>query len=210
VDPLITTAQLAARLHIDVAALDEDAADQAIADASGIIRALTRQDLTLVENDTALLAGGTRILTLPQRPVVVDSTHLLTVVEVGDFGAADLAMVEDRDYTRIGAELTRGQPWWNTSRLMGWPRARNFGVWAPRVRVTYSHGYTELPGDIVDACLDAASVIYENPGGRRQVTIDDYTETFASEVLGAAMVDNLRRKLGLMGRRRGAWSVTPG
>lgn len=208
-DPLITTEQLAARLHIDVADLDTAAADLAIRGASGIVRGLTRQTISLVEGDTVLLAGGKRILTLPQRPVVVDETHALTVVEVGDFGAPDYPMVADRDFTRLGDQLTRGQPWWNTSRLMGWPWSRTLGVWAPRVRVTYSHGYATIPDDIIDACLDAAAPIYDNPSRLRQVTIDDYTETYASEVLGAALVENLKKKLGLLGRRRGAWSVTP-
>lgn len=208
-DPLINTGQLAARLHIDVADLDPAAADQAIADASGIVRALSGQDVTLVENDTVILAGGRRVLTLPQRPLVVDETHPLTVVELGDFGALELTMVEARDYTRLGNELTRGQPWWGTTRLMGWPWSRVPGVWAPRVRVTYSHGYETIPADYVDVSLDAAAVLYANPTGLRQVTIDDYTETWASEALGAAMVQNLKEKLGLFGRRRGAWSVAP-
>lgn len=208
-EPLITTGQLTARLKISLNDLDQAAADQAIRSASGIVRALTRQTITLVENDTVVLAGGKRVLTLPQRPLVVDGTHTLTVVEVGEFGAPDLTMVEDRDYTRLGNELTRGLPWWqSTTRLMGWPWTRPLGVWAPRVRVTYSHGETVAPDDIVDACLDAAVPIYDNPSRLRQVTIDDYTETYASEVLGDALVESLRRKLGVEGRRRGAWSIT--
>ncbi|PRY56443.1 hypothetical protein [Glycomyces artemisiae] len=209
-DPLITKAQLAARLHKDVADLDDATADLALYTSSGIVRGLTQQTISFVEHETVLLGGATQKLTLPQRPVAVDDDHPLTVVEVGDFGGLDLTLVEDRDFTRLGNELTRGQAWSQTSRLMGWPRTRVLGVWSPRVRVTYSHGYTEIPGDIVDACLDAAVPCYQNPTGLRQRSIDDYSETFASEFLGAALVANLKVKLGLLGRRRGAWSVTPG
>lgn len=211
-DPLITKAQLAARLHKDVDALDDATAELALFTSSGIVRGLTQQTISLVENETVILGGGTQKLTLPQRPLLDDVDHPLTVVEIGDFGGTDLPMVEDRDFTRLGNELTRGQSWWQTSRLMGWPRTRVLGVWAARVRVTYSHGYPldAIPGDIVDACLDAAVPSYKNPTGLRQRSIDDYSETFASEFLGAALVANLKVKLGLLGRRRGAWTVTPG
>lgn len=182
----------------------------AVTHASGLVRAIARQQFDFVSQETVVLRGGERVLTLPQRPAVVDTgPNPLTVVEVGEFGGIDITMLENRDFSRYGNELTRGYPWWwnSTQRLMGYPRTRPLGVWAPKVRVTYSHGYATIPDDIVSLVLDAAAVLYDNPTGLRSFTIDDYTETKAQEVLGAAMVDSIRIKLGIAGRRRRAFSI---
>lgn len=204
---LVTVVQLASRLQQDV---DTSSGQEAVDKASGLIRAVARQTFSFVSQETAVLRGGERVLTLPERPLVVDTgPNLLTVTELGEFGSADLLLAENRDYSRIGNELTRGWPWWwNTGqRLMGWPYMRPLGVWAPRVRITYSHGYATVPDDIQGFVLDAASALYDNPTSLRSVSIDDYSETKASEVLGAAMVEQIRTKLNIAGRRRRAFSV---
>jgi hypothetical protein len=204
---LATPSQLASRLQQDV---DTATAQLALDGASGLVRAIARQQFDFVSQETVVLRGGERVLTLPQRPLVVDSgPNLLTVVELGEFGGINMTMVENRDFSRIGNELTRGYPWWwnQTQRLMGYPRALPLGVWTPRVQVTYSHGYTTIPDDVLSCVLDAGSVLYDNPTALRSVSIDDYSETKAQEVLGAAMVDQIRMKLGIAGRRRRAFSI---
>lgn len=208
---LATTAQLAARLQIDPAAINAAAATQALTDASGLVRAISRQQIDFVAGDTVILTGGERILALPQRPVVVDGSNPLTAVELGDYGGIDFVMLEGRDFVRTGDQLKRGYPWWyNTStRLMGWPWRRPFWVWAPRVRVTYSHGYQTIPDVVVAFVLSAAATLYTNPGLLRSFTIDDYSETYATETLGMD-VTSLRRSLSAAGVRRGAFSVRPG
>ena len=205
--PLATAAQLASRLQMTlVSPADQDA----VTHGSGLVRAIARQQFDFVSQETVVIRGGERVLTLPQRPLVIDAgPNLLTVTELGEFGGIDIPMIENRDYSRVGNELTRGYPWWwnNSQRLMGYPRTRPLGVWAPRVRVTYSHGYQSMPDDIVSMVLDAASVLYDNPTGLASVKIDDYSETKAQQLLGAAMVDSIRMKLGMTGRRRQAFSI---
>ncbi len=204
---LAIPAQLASRLQMDV---DTSTAQLALDGASGFVRAIARQQIDFVSQETVILRGGERILRLPQRPAVVDTgPNLLIVTEIGEFGGVNVSMVEDRDYSRIGNELTRGYPWWwnQTQRLMGFPRFRPLGVWAPKVQVTYSHGYVTIPDDIVAIVLDAAAVLYDNPTGLRSISIDDYTETKAAEVLGTAMVQSIADKLGIAGRRRRAFSI---
>jgi len=205
---LATVAQLTSRLQRGT--LDPTSAQDAVDQASGLVRAIAGQTFSFVSQDTVVLTGNERVLKLPQRPVVVDTgPNLLTVIELGEFGGIDIPMIENRDYSRVGNELTRGYPWWwnQTTRLMGYPRTRPLGVWAPRVRVTYSHGDTTIGLDVVSVVLDAAGVIYDNPTGLRSFTIDDYTETKATEVLGAAMVDGIREKLGITGRRRRSFMI---
>ncbi|HTI26180.1 MAG TPA: hypothetical protein VL652_34645 [Kutzneria sp.] len=203
---LATPDQLASRLQKD---LDTSSAQLAVDGASGLIRAISAQVFTFVSQETVVLTGNERVLTLPQRPLVVDDSNPLTITEMAEFGGVAVLMVEDRDYSRVGNQLTRGFPWWwNTGgRLMGYPRTRPLGVWAPRVQVTYSHGYTTIPDDVVSVVLDAASVLYDNPTGIRAYSIDDYSETKAAEVLGAAMVQSIADKLGVAGRRRRAFSI---
>lgn len=202
---LATASQLASRVQSDV---DTASAQLALDNASGLIRAIARQQITFVSQETIDLPGGGRILALPQRPLVVDGSNPLTVVELGDFGGENITLVEGRDFERLGNELTRGYPSWALEgRLQNWPANRVRGIWAPRVRVTYSHGYATVPDDVVDLCLDVAQALYTNPNGLRSMTIDDYSETRATELLGAATVESIKARLGATGRRRGAFTI---
>lgn len=201
---------LAARLGVEVDDLDVAQAQTALANASGIVRSLTgppRQDLEFVSQETVILRGGTQVLALPQRPEVVDVDNPLTVVELGDFGAEGFTCVEGRDFERLGGELTRGYPWWWSSKLMGWPYNRPLGTWARRVQVTYSHGYAQIPDEIKAIVLDVAQMLHDNPKGLRSVRIDDFSEDYSSETLGAFTTEGIKSRLGNMGYRRGAHSI---
>ncbi|MGW0626428.1 hypothetical protein [Streptomyces sp. NPDC002758] len=200
--PLATAADLQA-----AGATGSDAAlELALRRASARVRRYTRQDITFVENDTITLPGGERVLRLPQYPLVVDDAHPLTVTEVADFSGVEWTAIENRDYSRIGNELTRGYPWQAPNRLMGWPWNRALGIWGPKVRLTYSHGYTEIPDDIVDVVLDLATMNLANPENLRQVAIDDFQRTFASETIGSAKLTQ-QHKEDLRPYRRAAFSV---
>lgn len=204
---LVTPTQLASRLQRDV---DTSSAQDACTAASGLVRAVAKQQFDFVSQQTVELFGGDRTLLLPERPLVVDAgPNLLTVVEVGEFGGIDFTCIENRDFSRIGNELTRGYPWYwnNTQRLMGYPRTRPLGVWAPKVRVTYSHGYLTIPDDVQSIVLDVATVLFDNPTQLQSVHIDDYSESKAAATLGTAMVQSIRDKLSITGRRRRAFSV---
>lgn len=205
---LATVAELEAAMRLTAGSLDTAQADLAIRRASARVRSYTRQSITFVENDTVELPGGDRVLMLPERPVVVDGAHPLTVVELGEMGGLEVPAVEDRDFTRLGAELTRGYPWYAPTRTMGWPWRRQLGVWAPRVRVTYSHGYTDVPDDVLDVVLDLASMNLSNPENLRSISIDDYARTYASETIGGAGLSG-DHKQALRPYRRPAFSVRP-
>lgn len=202
---LATSAELNARMGGTIGTAQ---ASQALIDASGWIRAISGQTVSFIPDETIVLVGGDRELVLPQRPVVVDVTHALTVIELADFGGTSVPAIEGRDFERVGNELTRSAPYWNASRLMGWPYPRPTGVWAPRVQVTYSHGYQVIPADIVALVLDVAQAVVSNPAGHRSTTIGSYSETYASETLGGNLVESIRSKLAATRRgRRGAFSV---
>jgi hypothetical protein len=203
--PLAVQADLEAALQ---RTLDATQAAMALRRASARVRKYCRQEITLVENETVTLPGGSRILRLPQRPLVLDDTHPLTVVELFGISDVEYTALEGRDFTRIGTELTRGEQWWAPTRLMGWPWMRPQGIWAQRVRVTYSHGYTEVPDDIVDVVLDLASMAMTNPQGLRSESIDDYSRTFAAETIGGPQL-SAEHKEALRPYRVAAFSVAP-
>lgn len=206
-DPLITVTQLEHKMQ---RTLDPDTALQAVTGASGLIRAITRQVISFVADDTVVLGGGDQQLALPQRPVVVDISHPLAVVELGDFGAADMPALEGRDFERLGELLTRGAPWWyDRGVLQGWPWNRPAGVWSARVQVTYSHGYQVIPDDIVALALGAAQEAISNPKLLAALTVGNYSERYAVQALGANGYKSLAEGLRTTGRRRGAFSVRP-
>lgn len=188
--------------------LDPTQAAMALRRASARVRQWCRQDFTFTAQDQILIPGGGRILRLPQRPVVVDTNDPLTVVELWGITGLPYTCLEGRDFTRIGAELQRGQPWWQPSRLMGWGRQHMTGAWAPRVQVTYSHGYQSIPDDVVDVVVDLASMNLTNPQGLRAESIDDYSRTFAAETIGAAQL-TAQHKEDLRQYRGSTFSVTP-
>ncbi|MFD5675612.1 hypothetical protein [Streptomyces sp. NPDC127040] len=170
--------------------LDEAAADLALASASAVIRRWTRQQITLVEGDVATL----RVLhesdiVLPQRPVVsVDQVRVSSLVL--------------QDWVLSGDRLLRAGGW---RRLPGTTTYPDPGL----VEVTYTHGYSEIPDEIRAVCLDLASMSMTNPGGLREVAIDDYRRVFASETLGSGvlsaahreMLGDYRRRIGTVGLR---------
>lgn len=201
---LATPEALASRLQEDV---DTATATDALTQAGELIRRISRQQIDFVSQETVIIGGGERILTLPQRPLIVDGSNPLTIIEKAYFGGVDISMVEGRDYMRLGNELTRGYPWWWQTKLMGWPYRRPLGVWAPQVQVTYSHGYSVIPDDIVSFTLDIAQMMYANPLLRRSVTVGGYSETYASEILGKTTVDGIKNALAATGRRRGSFSI---
>ncbi|WP_416976715.1 hypothetical protein [Streptomyces sp. T028] len=207
--PLATVADLEAAMQQPAGSLPVASAELALRRASARVRSYTRQDITFVENETIELPGGERILRLPQRPLVVDAGHPLTVVELGEMGGLEVTLTENTDFTRLGNELTRGYPWYAPRRTMGWPWRQQLGVWAPRVRVTQSHGYVdEIPDDIVDVVLDLATLNMSNPDNLRSVSIDDYSRTYASETIGNAKL-TAGHKEDLRPYRRPAFSVIP-
>jgi hypothetical protein len=184
------------------------ALELALRRASARVRRYTGQDISFVAGDTIEVPGGGRVLPVPQRPLVVDEANPLTVVEIAEFGGIDLTAVEGRDFSRIGNELTRGYPWQSPTRLMGWPWSQPHGVWAPKVRLTYSHGYAEIPDDILDVVLDLAASNLANPHRLRSETVGGESVTYATETIGNAKLTKQHRE-DLRPYRRAAFTVVP-
>lgn len=205
---LATVTDLEHAMQVATGSLDSSQAALALSRASARVRRHTGQDISFVSQETVELPGGGQVLALPERPAVVDGSNPLTVVELPGIGDTEVPAVEGTDFRRLGNELTRGHDLYWRTRTGGWPWNRTLGVWAPRVRVTYSHGYTDVPGDIVDIVLDLATMNMTNPSGLRSVSIDDYSQTFATETVGGARLTREHRA-DLRPYKRIAFSVAP-
>ncbi|MFI9332007.1 hypothetical protein ACIGZJ_31250 [Kitasatospora sp. NPDC052868] len=189
--------------------LDPTQAAAALRRASAKVRGYCRQELTFHAQDTIEIPGGTRHLLVPQRPLVVDADNPLTITELAGTAGIELPCLEGRDYTRLGPKLTRAEAYWQPTRLMGWPRTHPQGIWADRIRLTYSHGYTTVPDDILDIVVDLATMTMTNPQGLRSESIDDYSRTFASETIGAGTLTPDHRRTLNAYRLSPAYSVAP-
>lgn len=115
-------------------------AERALTAATAAIRNYTKQHIEQVTGDDVTFDGhgGTKLF-LPELPVVSVSE----VVEDGE------TLVEGTDY-QLGAHGI-------LHRLGG-------DVWAAgfqNITVTYTHGYSTIPDDIVDVCTRAAARVYQ-------------------------------------------------
>lgn len=201
----------ALRLRLQQPLLAEDVAARAITDASALVRAVARQDFDAVTGDQVTLPGGGREITLPQRPV----TAVTAVVELAEVGDQEYPATEGTHYRRVDDRLIkprppRLQPGMVPAQSVTWSRPWACGLWAPWVKVTYSHGYATPPPWLTTIVLDAAVVYATNPQGLRSETVGAESWTWATESLQAptALLDTIKARLAAAGARRGgAFSI---
>jgi len=55
------------------------------------------------------------------------------------------------------------------------------------VSVTFTHGYAEVPGDVLAVVLTAAQRVLTNPQDLRQETVGSISVTYAAETIGASL-----------------------
>ncbi len=180
-------ADLEAFLQIEIGAERRAAAERAIEEASAAIQNYCHQTLELVADDELTLdcSGGTKIF-LPELPVVSVSE----VIEDGE----TLTAGDDYKLGQHGILHRIGQNWASGVQI---------------VTITYAHGYTTIPDDIVAVCVRAAARAYqaglraEELGGIPGVastSLGDYSVAFGTEtgggqegVLGASAAPVLLR-----------------
>lgn len=136
-------ADLEELLQISITDADKIAAAQrAIAEVTEAIKGYCYQTLELVEDDEVTFDVWVRTqkLILPELPVV----SVTSVVEDGE----TLTEGSDEDYVLVdnGILYRVGQFW---------------AVGPQIVTVTYTHGYSDIPDDIVGVCTRAASRVYQ-------------------------------------------------
>jgi hypothetical protein len=144
------------------------AVERALVAATAAIRNYTEQHLSLVEDDEILLdSHGWRRLHLPELPVVA----VASVTENGT------ALTAGDDFKLDGAGILH--------RI-----GRRWATGIANVAVTYTHGYAEIPADIFEICVRAASRAYqaglsaaehEGLAGVQSKALGDFSVGFGSE-----------------------------
>ncbi len=159
---LVTATELAAYLQRD---LDTSSATQAVAQASAIVRAWTRQNIDQQTYTGVKLpiesydwSWGVQ---LPQRPVTA----------VSSVAVNGTTYVLGTDYAWNGFS-----PWIRLSQIT---RSSASFQDDPVATVTYTAGYATVPDEVKSVVCAVAGRIYDNPTGLRTYAIDDHSETYA-------------------------------
>lgn len=190
---LATVEQLNARLGQTV---DTARATALLEDASAVVRGYTGQHFTRMENDKVTLRVNRDRVVLPQRPADKPTV-------IAEFGGAALP-ASAWWWGGIGV-VEFGSPSWvaNGPTVSRHPRT---------VEVTYSHGYTEIPGDVVAVvCQMVGRVILSDAApGLRSESIDDYQYQLGGGIVSGAValvpeerqaLDRYRRRVGSVSSR---------
>ena len=182
---LASPADLEARLGRDLTTQEAARAEALLGDASAAVRAYTRQDFELHTDDEVVLRATGGRLALPGRPVQgVSRVEVIGGSEaLPDFTLADW-LFDEIDTVRIGegaAIINLPEAWWDDD---GYP-----GTY----RVTYTHGYVEVPDDVLSVVCGVVLRVLSNPSGYRSETVGSYSVTYAVPATGEQLGTNLTR-----------------
>lgn len=140
--------ELAERQGLDLDPEDQSAAAR-LADATAFIRSVTGQHISAVAGDEQELAGTwSSSLWLPQRPVTNVSAVEIRRQNETVFTTVGVGSIT---WTRLGRLVYPGS-WWGSEN----------GV----VKVTYDHGYDQIPEEIVAVTCSIAARAIANPAGQ--------------------------------------------
>lgn len=174
---LATTDDLEARLGRELTAEEAGRAEAILADASAAVRSYTRQEFTSRESTVRLLPRDGRLL-LPQRPVTaIDSVEDIDANAVS-FEWDGLDEIRIRGFVGDGFEVDLLDPY----------RARP-------IDVTYTHGFAEVPDDIVSVVCSVALRALSRAGEDSGFTgerLGNYSYTLASPAGVSAILEDER------------------
>lgn len=140
---LATVQDLEARLGRDLTPAEAARAETLLGDASAMVKSYTRQTFAFTENDEQILRPTGTEIRLPRRPV----TDVTKVVAVGGApGIPDIPLagwtwdgLDIVDIAGLDSNIWVSLPaWWE-----------DFDSGPNTYRVTYSHGYSEVPPEVV-------------------------------------------------------------
>lgn len=168
---------LAALLQRTFTAADTAAATVVRTNITARIESLGKRSFSGVVAETATLRSNGRFIILPKRPV----TAVTSIYTVAADGTAD-DLVTGWSFDGIDVvDLASASP--QGVDVVSHPGTIPY-------RVTYSHGYSSPPADVTDIAMRAAVSQMENPEGKQQERIDDYSFTRSLDVLSGLTKDD--------------------
>lgn len=171
--PLLATIDdVAAILQRDLTSSEITNATRLLGMASDIVRRYTRQSINQVTNDTIVLPGNwDNVLVLPQRPVTNVSSVLINgaspVYQVWRTIDDCLFMGTGAYQPDFGVLLWGGNALWGPAGSNTGPQATGATWQGPSslITVTYTHGFSEIPGDIVNVVAGMVALAVASPVG---------------------------------------------
>jgi hypothetical protein len=190
-DPLATVLDLELRVGRELDDDERARAEVLLDDASAAVRGYTGQQFTRSDSLVRLTPKDGRVR-LSQRPVVV-------VASVNDVDGNALP------FTLVGDRVTL------SSTITSWERN---GVYVGPVDVTYTHGYEEIPGDVVAVVCQIAGRAFgtkSEDAGFTGETVQGYSYTVGGAAAAGplGMLEDEKRVLDRYRRRGGAIRMGP-
>jgi len=187
----------ATRLGVPLTPADRDRASMLLADASDIIREeVKRGALNLVTDETITMRGTSdETIELPSTPVISVSSVTLDsepLVEGHDWyldGNLICRLPVTRDVILDGISDEMAAFPLGTAGF-GWPEQT--------LQITYTHGYTEIPGKVKTICLEMVVRVWVNPGSVARATIGDTATVYDNmrfSPTGMQLTDDERKAL---------------
>lgn len=188
-----TTDDVAALLQRDLTAQELVWSNRLLTQASDVVRRYTRQTLNFVAGDTVTLPGNwDNILTLPQRPITAVNSVLINGSAPTSYSV--WKTLDDVLYISTGAyQPDFGVLLWGGNALWG-PAGSNSGpqatgaTWqgpAANITINYDHGYTSIPGDIVNVTAGLVAMAVASPVGVEQEKVGGYQVKYSRSETGA-------------------------
>lgn len=167
---------LANRLGLTLTPAEQTRADSLLTLASDLIADEAKQKIGLVSGEVLTMPGTIEeSILLPERPVVsVESVAL-----DGD------ALVEGTDWYlkndaihRLAVVFTQGlgMARLDAPYLLG--SGIGFGWESQTLEITYTHGYSEIPGIVKAICLEAVVRVWVNPGSVARETVGNTSTVY--------------------------------
>jgi len=177
---LATTDDVAALLQRDLTATELTNATRLLGMASDMVRRYTRQTIHQVTETVTLPGNWDNTLTLPQRPV----TNVASVLINGAAPAYQVwRTIDDGLFMGTGAyQPDFGVLLWGGNALWG-PAGSNSGPQATgatwqgpqaQITVTYTHGWADIPGDVVNVVAGLVAIAIASPVGVQMEKVGGY------------------------------------
>lgn len=156
--------------------------DAALSWAAGAVEAYCERDFSYKANDVILVDPFPvrRSAQLPNPPVV--SVTSVEAYMRNETGALSWQPLTNWAWTDEGLLYdTTGLPGTNVSQLPSWPTAPK------SLRVTYTHGFAEVPQPVVDAVVKMAAGYLTNPFMMNSRKVGDVESSWSVEMMRAGV-----------------------
>jgi len=214
---LATLDDVAAIIGRPLSTLEQTNGTRLLGMASGMVRRYTRQTITKVVDDVVTLEGNWgHVLTLPEHPVSSVSSVVFNggtmpntqwKLQQGDLFLGTGSYMPD-----YGGSLWGGEALWGPAGSTTGPQVAGATWQGPqsRVTVTYTHGFDEVPYDIVNEVAGMVALQLSTSVGVTNEQIGGYKVSYLrGEGGGMALTDDTKSVLNFYRKRATSSSIAP-